>query len=166
MDRTPPTASGRSRAARPARAPPASSAAVKAGDGTIGYADESQAGDLGVAAIKVGEEYNAPTAEGAAKVLADVARASRAAAPIDMAIDVDRTTTESGAYPLIAHVVPHRLPDLRRRRPTPTWSRATCPTSSPSEGQQAAADAGRLGPAGVLSLQQEAAAIVDKISAK
>ena len=45
-------------------------AAVKAGDGTIGYADESQAGDLGIAAIKVGEEYVAPSAEGAAKVVA------------------------------------------------------------------------------------------------
>ena len=30
--------------------------AVKNGDGTIGYADESQAGDLGVAKIKVGQK--------------------------------------------------------------------------------------------------------------
>ena len=41
-------------------------AAVKSGDGTIGYADESQAGGLGIAAIKVGEEFNKPSAEGAA----------------------------------------------------------------------------------------------------
>ncbi len=31
--------------------------AVKNGDGTIGYADFSQAGDLGVASVKVGSEY-------------------------------------------------------------------------------------------------------------
>ena len=74
-------------------------AAVKAGDGTIGYADESQVGDLGVAAIKVGSEYNAPSAEGAAKVLAHSPKVSGRGAN-DMAIEVDRTTTESGAYPL------------------------------------------------------------------
>ena len=40
--------------------------AVKNGDGGIGYADESQAGDLGIASIKVGDEYVVPSAEGAA----------------------------------------------------------------------------------------------------
>ena len=55
-------------------------AAVKAGEGTIAYADESQAGGLGIAAIKVGEEYTAPSAEGAAKVVA-VSPRSRAAVP-------------------------------------------------------------------------------------
>ncbi len=75
-------------------------AAVKSGEGAIGYADESQAGDLGIAAIKVGEEYVAPSADGAAKVVAVSPRAEGRGAN-DMAIEVDRTTTESGAYPLI-----------------------------------------------------------------
>ena len=44
-------------------------AAVKNGTGTIGYADASQAGDLGIASVKVGDEYVAPTPEAAAKVL-------------------------------------------------------------------------------------------------
>jgi phosphate transport system substrate-binding protein len=74
--------------------------AVKAGEGTIGYADESQAGGLGIAAIKVGEEYTAPSAEGAAKVVAVSPRVEGRSAS-DIAIEVDRTTTESGAYPLI-----------------------------------------------------------------
>ena len=39
--------------------------AVKAGEGTIGYADDSQAGDLGVAKVKVGNTYVAPSAQGA-----------------------------------------------------------------------------------------------------
>ncbi len=43
--------------------------AVKGGDGTIGYADASQAGDLGQAKIKVGSEYVGPSAEAASKVL-------------------------------------------------------------------------------------------------
>ena len=40
--------------------------AVKAGDGTIGYADESQAQGLGIAKVKVGNTYVAPSAQGAA----------------------------------------------------------------------------------------------------
>ena len=75
-------------------------AAVKAGQGTIGYADESQAGSLGQAAVKVGSTYNKPSAEGAAKVLA-VSPRTKGRGENDMAIDVDRTTTESGAYPIM-----------------------------------------------------------------
>src|SRR3954470_17288819 len=40
--------------------------AVSGGNGTIGYADESQAGELGVASVGVGEEFVAPTADAAA----------------------------------------------------------------------------------------------------
>ncbi|MCB0907479.1 MAG: phosphate ABC transporter substrate-binding protein PstS [Nocardioidaceae bacterium] len=75
-------------------------AAVSGGEGTIGYADESQAGDLGKVSIQVGDEFNPPTAEGAAKVIAVSPRVSGRAS-VDMAVDVDRTTTESGAYPLL-----------------------------------------------------------------
>jgi phosphate transport system substrate-binding protein len=75
-------------------------AAVTNGKGTIGYADESQAGDLSVASVQVGEEFVAPSPEGAAKVVA-VSPAAEGRAETDMAIDVDRTTTEAGAYPVI-----------------------------------------------------------------
>ena len=44
--------------------------AVKAGQGTIGYADASQAKDLGVAKVQVGSSYVAPSADGAAAVAA------------------------------------------------------------------------------------------------
>jgi phosphate transport system substrate-binding protein len=43
--------------------------AVNSGNGTIGYADESQAGDLGIAALKVGDKYVKPSSDAAAKVL-------------------------------------------------------------------------------------------------
>ena len=75
-------------------------AAVKGGEGTIGYADESQAGGLGLVSVKVGEEYVAPSAEGAAKVVA-VSQQIEGRADVDMAVDIDRTTTESGAYPVL-----------------------------------------------------------------
>ena len=75
-------------------------ASVKSGAGAIGYADESQAGGLGIAAIGVGEEFNKPSADGAAMVLANSPR-TEGRADVDMAIDIDRTITDSGAYPLL-----------------------------------------------------------------
>jgi len=75
-------------------------AAVKGGDGTIGYADESQASGLGIAAIKVGDNFNKPSAEGAAAVLAGSPPAEGRDAN-DMAISIDRTITDEGAYPLL-----------------------------------------------------------------
>ena len=74
--------------------------AVTGGKGTIGYADESQVGDLSVVSVKVGEEYVAPSAEGAAKVV-ETSPAAEGRADVDMAVDIDRTTTESGAYPVV-----------------------------------------------------------------
>lgn len=75
-------------------------AAVKGGEGTIGYADESQAAGLGIVSVKVGEEYTAPSAEGAAKALA-VSKPADTASATMMPYDIDRTTTESGAYPVL-----------------------------------------------------------------
>ena len=75
-------------------------AAVKGGQGTIGYADESQAQGLGTVSVKVGSAYVAPSAEGAAKALA-VSKPVSGRPAVDMAMDIDRTTTESGAYPVL-----------------------------------------------------------------
>lgn len=75
-------------------------AAVSGGDGTIGYADESQVGDLSVVSVKVGEEYVAPSAEGAAKVV-EASPAAEGRADVDMAVDIDRETTEADAYPVV-----------------------------------------------------------------
>ena len=74
--------------------------AVSGGDGTIGYADESQVGDLSVVSVKVGEEYVAPSAEGAA-VVVETSPAAEGRADVDMAVDIDRTSTEAGAYPVV-----------------------------------------------------------------
>jgi phosphate transport system substrate-binding protein len=75
-------------------------AAVKAGKGSIGYADESQAGDLAVASIKVGDAYVAPSAEGAAIAL-EASPVDDTRTEGDLAVKVDRTTTAAGAYPLM-----------------------------------------------------------------
>jgi phosphate transport system substrate-binding protein len=75
-------------------------AAVRNGRGTIGYADESQAGSLDVAQIRVGGEFVTPTAEAAAKIL-EVSERVPGRAASDMAYELDRGTQESGVYPIV-----------------------------------------------------------------
>ncbi len=74
--------------------------AVKAGKGAIGYADASQAGDLGTATVKVGEEFVGPTAEAAAKVV-EVSKETDDPGAHVFTYDLDRITTESGTYPIV-----------------------------------------------------------------
>ena len=74
--------------------------AVGAGQGTIGYADASQAGDLGVAKIKVGDTYVAPTPDEAAKVV-DESEESSDAGKYVFTYDINRTTMKPGTYPVI-----------------------------------------------------------------
>ncbi|HET6570812.1 MAG TPA: phosphate ABC transporter substrate-binding protein PstS [Solirubrobacterales bacterium] len=76
--------------------------AVSAGEGAIGYADESQAGELGVAKIKVGDEYVEPSAEAAAKILEESPEAkSIAKGPYMFPFELDRKTESSGTYPIV-----------------------------------------------------------------
>ena len=77
--------------------------AVAAGEGAIGYADASQAGELGQAMIKVGSEWATPSAEAAAKVL-DLSKEDpelEQGSKNVIAFEIDRTTEEAGAYPII-----------------------------------------------------------------
>jgi phosphate transport system substrate-binding protein len=74
--------------------------AVQGGNGTIGYADESQAGSLGKAKIKVGDAYTAPTAEAAANVLGASKRVE-GRGDSSFAFDVARDTTAAGTYPIV-----------------------------------------------------------------
>ena len=74
--------------------------AVKAGDGAIGYADESQAGELGKAQIKVGSAFVAPSADAAGKAL-EASKPATGRPEGDLALTIDRATTAAGAYPVI-----------------------------------------------------------------
>jgi phosphate transport system substrate-binding protein len=76
--------------------------AVSAGEGAIGYADASQAGELSVAKVKVGKEWAEPTAEAAAKIVEE--------SPLDkelspgkytIAYELDRKTESQGTYPIV-----------------------------------------------------------------
>ena len=74
--------------------------AVESGNGTIGYADASQAGNLGTASIQVGEEFVEYSAEAAAKAV-DVSPREEGRAENDIVMELDRTTTEEGVYPIV-----------------------------------------------------------------
>ncbi|TAL46242.1 MAG: phosphate ABC transporter substrate-binding protein PstS [Salinibacterium sp.] len=74
--------------------------AVTNGTNTIGYADASKAGSLTIAAIKVGDKFVAPSAEGAAKVVAE-SPAGATASDADLSVALDRTTTDPSHYPLV-----------------------------------------------------------------
>ena len=69
-------------------------------EGAIGYADASQTADLEHVSVKVGDAYVDPSPEGAAKTVA-VSPVVSGRDATDIAVDVDRTTTEAGAYPVI-----------------------------------------------------------------
>jgi phosphate transport system substrate-binding protein len=138
-------------------------AAVKSGDGTIGYADESQVGDLGVAAIKVGSDYNMPTAEGASKVLASSPKVS-GRGENDMAIQVDRKMTETGSYPLMLTSYLIACPTYKDANDAAMVKGFLSYIVSP-QGQQVAAKQAGSAPLD-SSLQQQAAAIVSKIAAE
>ena len=74
--------------------------AVTNGTNTIGYADASKAGELGVANIKVGDEFVGYTAEAAAAVVEE-SPAVEGREASDLAIAIDRTTTDPTHYPLV-----------------------------------------------------------------
>jgi phosphate transport system substrate-binding protein len=75
-------------------------AAVTGGAGAIGYADESQAGDLGIANIKVGEEFVKPSAKAAAAVVAN-SDPVEGRGDNDLALSVNRETTSADEYPIV-----------------------------------------------------------------
>jgi phosphate transport system substrate-binding protein len=75
-------------------------AAVEAGAGAIGYADLSQAGDLGVANIGVGDEFVTPSPEAAAAVVENSEQVA-GRGEYDFAIELNRDTTGSGEYPIV-----------------------------------------------------------------
>jgi phosphate transport system substrate-binding protein len=78
--------------------------AVTAGEGAIGYADASQAADLGIAKVKVGNEYLAPSADGAAHDL-EISKTDPSISgdpyPYVFAYDIERTSTDTANYPLL-----------------------------------------------------------------
>jgi phosphate transport system substrate-binding protein len=74
--------------------------AVKNGEGTIGYADASQAGELGKAAIKIGSDYVDPSPEAAAEVFSESQRDEGSGQNV-FAYTINRKPTKAGVYPVV-----------------------------------------------------------------
>lgn len=74
--------------------------AVNQGTNSIGYADASQAGDLGVALIGVGDEFVGPEPEAAAKIF-EVSPPAESASDTQLIFDLDYQTEEAGTYPIV-----------------------------------------------------------------
>ena len=132
-------------------------------EGAVTYADSSAVGDLGTAAIKVGEKYVAHSADAAAKVV-EVSKQVEGRGEHDMAIDIDRATTEAGAYPLVLisyHVVCSTYDSQETADLVKSFEKYVVS----EDGQKAAADSAGSAPLS-QSLRDEAKAAVESISAK
>jgi phosphate transport system substrate-binding protein len=136
--------------------------AVTSGAGTIGYADASQAEGLSVVQVQVGEEFVAPSAEAAAKTL-EVSPRVEGRPEGDIAIEVDRTTTEAGAYPVILVSYVIACPAYESAEDADLVAAFLAYVVS-DEGQQASADAAGSAPL-PSALAEEAATSVDAIAA-
>jgi phosphate transport system substrate-binding protein len=136
-------------------------AAITAGEGSIGYADESQIGDLPASLIGVGSEWVGPTSEAASKVL-DISKLAPGRPAGDFAYDLVRDTTESGVYPIV--LVSYHIVCLQYdKQETVDLVKAFMTYVGSVEGQQAAADAAGSAPISD-ALRQQLQAVVNTIS--
>lgn len=75
--------------------------AIQDGEGTIGYADDSAVAStkLGIVSVKVGSDYVAPSADGAAAGLA-ASQVADGAAESQLVYAINRTSTDPSVYPV------------------------------------------------------------------
>ncbi|TQL47023.1 phosphate ABC transporter substrate-binding protein (PhoT family) [Homoserinimonas aerilata] len=134
--------------------------AVTGGTGTIGYADASRAGDLGVVAVKVGSDYVEYSAEAAAAIV-DASPLAEGRDSVDLAIELDRTSEAAGVYPivLVSYLIAcSEYADADKAELT----KAYLDYVISDEGQQAAAESAGIAPISA-TLYEKAKAAVDTI---
>jgi phosphate transport system substrate-binding protein len=136
-------------------------AAVTNGAGSIGYADASQAGDLGKAAIGVGDGFELPTPEAAAKIL-EVSPEADDATDTALVYDLDYTTEESGVYPIVLSSYLIACPSYSEKTEG-ELVKAYLGYVLSDEGQQAAAQNAGSAPL-PAAIAEQARAVVDGIT--
>ncbi|MCO7222173.1 phosphate ABC transporter substrate-binding protein PstS [Klenkia sp. PcliD-1-E] len=135
--------------------------AVQAGEGAIGYADESQAGDLGIANIGVGGEFVAPSPEAAAAVV-EGSDVQSGRGEYDFAYDINRTTDNPDEYPIV--LVSYHIGCISYDDATQAdLLKAFLGYVISEDGQQAAADAAGSAPISD-GLREQAQTAVDAIT--
>ena len=137
---------------------------VKQADGTIGYADFSQVGDLGTVAVKVGDKYNEISAEAGSKVIADSKQDDTVKGDNRIVIKINHATEAEGAYPIVLvsyDIVCPAYKDTKQAEFVKAW--LTYVTSD--EGQKAAQDAAGTAPL-PSSLKSEITKSIEAIKTK
>ena len=137
---------------------------VSGAEGAIGYADASRAGDLGTVALKVGDEYVPFSAEAAAKVV-DASPRAEDATDKRLVVELDRTTTEAGTYPLV--LISYSIACSTYADEADAANvKAYLSYVASAEGQERAADPGVAGSAPISDeLRAEVQTAIDAISA-
>lgn len=137
---------------------------VSGTEGAVTYADDSAVGPpLGRAKLKVGDEY-VGVSPAAAAAAVDAAQPVEGRAEFDTALDLDRTTTAPGAYPLVLvsyHVFCARYEDEETAEVIRTFGSFVVSR----EGQEAAAEAAGSAPLSE-SLSNRAAEAISSIAAQ
>lgn len=135
---------------------------VSGTEGAVTYADDSAVGPpLGRAKLLVGTEYVAVSPEAAAAAV-DVAEPVEGRAEFDIALDLDRETTEPGAYPLVL-VSYHIYCTTYEDEETANLARTFGTFVVSEEGQQAAAEAAGSAPISA-GLSERASKAIETIS--
>ena len=137
---------------------------VKQADGTIGYADFSQVGDLGTVAVKVGDKYNEISAEAGSKVIGDSKQDDTVKGDNRIVIKINPATEAEGAYPIVLvsyDIVCPAYKDTKQAEFAKAW--LTYVTSD--EGQKAAQDAAGTAPL-PSSLKSEITKSIEAIKTK
>ena len=137
---------------------------VKQADGTIGYADFSQVGDLGTVAIKVGDKYNEISAEAGSKVIEDSKQDDTVKGDNRIVIKINHATEAEGSYPIVLvsyDIVCPAYKDTKQAEFAKAW--LTYVTSD--EGQKAAQDAAGTAPL-PSSLKSEITKSIEAIKTK
>lgn len=137
---------------------------VKQADGTIGYADFSQVGDLGTVAVKVGDSYNEISAEAGSKVIEDSKQDDTVKGDNRIVIKINHATEAKGAYPIVLvsyDIVCPAYKDTKQAEFAKAW--LTYVTSD--EGQKAAQDAAGTAPL-PSSLKSEITKSIEAIKTK
>ena len=137
---------------------------VKQADGTIGYADFSQVGDLGTVAVKVGDKYNEISAEAGSKVIGDSKQDDTVKGDNRIVIKINHATEAEGAYPIVLvsyDIVCPAYKDTKQAEFAKAW--LTYVTSV--EGQKAAQDAAGTAPL-PSSLKSEITKSIEAIKTK
>lgn len=136
--------------------------AASATNGAITYADASAVGNMGKVSVKVGDEYVAYTSDAAAKAVeASTPVAGEGRPDVDMAMELARDTTESGAYPVVL-VSYHIYCTTYQDQETVDLIKAFGEYVVSDEGQAAASDAAGNAPLSA-NLQEQAVKALQSI---